>query len=46
MGSLGGSLGYFDLLEQADLKNPFREETIREVAEGVAKLLKELEQTL
>ena len=44
--SLGGSLGYFDLLEQADLENPFREETIREVAEGVAKLLKELEQTL
>ena len=44
--SLGGSLGYFDLLKQADLKNPFEEETIKEVAEGVSQVLKELEQTL
>ena len=44
--SLGGSLGYFDLLKQADLKNPFKEETIKEVAEGVEKILEEMEKDL
>ncbi|MBR4461996.1 MAG: M3 family oligoendopeptidase [Erysipelotrichaceae bacterium] len=44
--SLGGSLGYFDLLKEADLKNPFEEETIKEVANGVTEILKEMEQTL
>ena len=44
--SLGGSKGYFDLLKEANLKNPFEEETIKEVADGVSKVLKELEKTL
>jgi M3 family oligoendopeptidase len=44
--SLGGSLGYFDLLKEADLKNPFEEDTIREVAEGVSEVLKKLEEAL
>ncbi|MCR4632534.1 MAG: M3 family oligoendopeptidase [Erysipelotrichaceae bacterium] len=44
--SLGGSLGYFDLLKEAGLSNPFREETIKEVADGVSKVLEELKQTL
>ncbi|MBQ6559958.1 MAG: M3 family oligoendopeptidase [Erysipelotrichaceae bacterium] len=44
--SLGGSLGYFDLLKEANLKNPFEEETIREVAKGITAILKEMEQTL
>ena len=44
--SLGGSLGYFDLLKQAGLKNPFEEETIKEVADGVAEVLQEMEETL
>ncbi len=44
--SLGGSLGYFDLLKEAGLKNPFEEETIREVANGVAEILKEMEHAL
>ncbi len=44
--SLGGSLGYFDLLKEADLKNPFEEETIKEVAKGVTEVLKEMEKTL
>ena len=44
--SLGGSLGYFDLLKEAGLKNPFEEDTIREVANGVAEVLKEMEQAL
>ena len=44
--SLGGSLGYFDLLKEADLKNPFEEETIRQIAQGVSKVLEQLEQDL
>ncbi len=44
--SLGGSLGYFDLLNEAGLKNPFEEDTIREVAEGVSKILAEMEKSL
>ena len=44
--SLGGSLGYFDLLKEAGLKNPFEEDTIREVANGVAEVLKKMEQAL
>lgn len=44
--SLGGSLGYFDLLKEADLKNPFEEETIKEVAAGITEVLREIEKTL
>ena len=40
---LGGSLGYFDLLKAANLKNPFEEDTIREVTEGIKEALAELE---
>ena len=43
---LGGSLGYFELLEAAGLKNPFKEETIKEVAEEVMKEIAELEKKL
>ena len=43
---LGGSLGYFDLLKAANLKNPFREETIREVSEGIVAALEKLEAAL
>ena len=44
--SLGGSLGYFDLLKEAGLKNPFNEDTIKEVAGGVSKILQEMEKSL
>lgn len=43
---LGGSLGYFDLLEAVDLHNPFREETVRDVTAGVTEVLNELEKTI
>ena len=43
---LGGSLGYFDLLKEAGLKNPFKEETIREVTEGVMEVIDELEKSI
>ena len=43
---LGGSLGYFDLLKACNLKNPFEEETIREVTEGVVEVIAELEKGL
>jgi len=43
---LGGSLGYFDLLKAANLKNPFEEETIREVTEAVMKAIAEMEEKL
>ena len=43
---LGGSLGYFDLLKAANLKNPFEEETIREVTESVMKAIAEMEEKL
>lgn len=35
----GGSLGYFDLLKYANLDNPFEEKTVKEVTEGVEKIL-------
>ena len=44
--SLGGSLGYFDLLKEANLNNPFKEETIKEVADGVCEVLNELNKVL
>ena len=44
--SLGGSLGYFDLLKEANLNNPFKEETIKEVANGVCEVLNELNKVL
>ena len=31
----GGTKGYFELLEYANLKNPFNEETIKEITENV-----------
>lgn len=43
---LGGSLGYFDLLEAAGLSNPFREETVRDVTAGVTEVLAELEKAI
>ncbi|MBE6123232.1 MAG: M3 family oligoendopeptidase [Erysipelotrichaceae bacterium] len=43
---LGGSLGYFDLLKAANLKNPFEEETICEVTEAVMNKIAEIEKTL
>ena len=43
---LGGSLGYFDLLKAANLKNPFEEDTIREVTEAVMNKIAEIEKTL
>ena len=43
---LGGSLGYFDLLQAAGLNNPFREETVRDVTAGVKEVLAELEKNI
>ena len=43
---LGGSLGYFDLLQAAGLNNPFREETVRDVTSGVKEVLAELEKNI
>ena len=43
---LGGSLGYFDLLAAVDLNNPFREETVRDVVNGVQEVIDELKQTI
>ncbi len=43
---LGGSLGYFELLQAANLKNPFEEETVKEVCAGVLEALDELEKAL
>ncbi|MBR3363272.1 MAG: hypothetical protein IKG53_00170, partial [Solobacterium sp.] len=43
---LGGSLGYFDLLAAVDLNNPFREETVRDVVDGVQEVIDELKQTI
>lgn len=36
---LGGSLGYFELLEQAGLKNPFDRELIKNISEFIKKKL-------
>ena len=43
---LGGSLGYFDLLEAVGLNNPFREETVRNVVSGVQEVIDELEKAI
>lgn len=43
---LGGSLGYKDLLKAVNLKNPFEEETLKEVSEGVMEVLEEMEKKL
>ena len=43
---LGGSLGYFDLLEAVGLNNPFREETVRDVVSGVQEVIDELEKAI
>lgn len=43
---LGGSLGYRDLLKAAGLKNPFEEDTLREITEGVTEILDEMEKKL
>lgn len=37
----GGTKGYFDLLEVANLKNPFKEGTVKEVTEEIEKIIKE-----
>ena len=44
--SLSGSLGYFDLLKEAKLNNPFKEETIKEVTDGFCEVLNELNKVL
>ena len=42
----GGSLGYFDLLKVANLKNPFEGDIVEVVTAAVEKRLEELEQKL
>ena len=37
----GGTKGYFDLLEVANLKNPFKEGTVKEVVSKVEKIINE-----
>ncbi|MBQ7277104.1 MAG: M3 family oligoendopeptidase [Bacilli bacterium] len=37
----GGTKGYFDLLEVANLKNPFKEGTVKEVVSEVEKIINE-----
>ncbi len=43
---LAGSLGYKDLLKAANLKSPFEEETVKDVTEGVMKILSEMEENM
>ena len=42
----GGSKGYFELLEDAGLMNPFREGTVEKVMSGVKEAIGEMEKTL
>lgn len=42
----GGSLGYFETLESAGLKNPFRDGTVEETMAVIRKILKEFESKL
>ena len=43
---LGGTKGYFDLLKEAKLDNPFKEETIKWISEAISKVIKEFENKL
>ena len=43
---LGGSKGYFDLLKEANLKNPFKEDTVKEIVEAIEKIIGEFENKL
>jgi oligoendopeptidase F len=35
----GGTVGYFDLLKIGNLRNPFAENTVKDIAEAIEKLL-------
>jgi oligoendopeptidase F len=35
----GGTVGYFDLLKVGNLRNPFAENTVRDITEAIEKLL-------
>ena len=43
---LGGTKGYFDLLKEANLDNPFKEETIKWISEKISEVIKEFENKL
>ena len=43
---LGGTKGYFDLLKESNLDNPFEEDTIKWISEKISKVIDEFESKL
>jgi len=44
--SKGGTMGYFDLLKVANLENPFKEGTVKKVAENIEKVIETFEEKI